>query len=64
MSVIFWAIGLVLIVEGLALALAPLRMEDLLKVLATLSRDQKRLIGLIAAGLGAVSIWLARLMGG
>ncbi len=64
MGIVFWAIGLVLIVEGLVLALAPLRIEDALRMLAKLDRDQKRVIGLIAAGLGVALIWLARLVGG
>jgi uncharacterized protein len=64
MSVLAWAIGLVLIVEGLVLALAPLRFEDVLRTLAGFSRDQKRLIGLIAVALGAVLVAVARAMGG
>lgn len=64
MSMVLWALGLVLIVEGLALALAPLRMEDLLRFFAALSRDQRRTIGLIAAAGGALLIWLGRLVGG
>lgn len=64
MSVVFWAVGLVLIVEGLVLALAPLRIEDVLRLLASLDRDQKRLIGLIAVALGATLVWAARVIGG
>jgi uncharacterized protein len=64
MSVLAWAIGLVLIVEGLVLALAPLRFEDVLRTLVGFSRDQKRLIGLIAVALGAVLVAVARAMGG
>ncbi len=64
MSVIFWAIGLVLIVEGLVLALAPLRIDDVLKMLARLDRDQKRMIGLVGVALGAAMVWLARALGG
>lgn len=64
MSLILWAIGLVLIVEGLVLALAPLRIEDMLRMIAGLSRDQKRMIGLVAVSLGVVLVWLARGIGG
>lgn len=64
MSVILWAAGLVLIVEGLVLALAPLRLEDVLRLMAGLSRDQKRAIGLGAVALGAVLVWLGRVAGG
>jgi uncharacterized protein YjeT (DUF2065 family) len=50
----------VLIVEGLALALAPSRMEEVLRLIASLSRDQRRGIGLVALALGVVLVWLAR----
>jgi uncharacterized protein len=64
MSVILWAIGLVLIVEGLVLALAPLRIEDMLRMIAALSRDRKRAIGLAAVAIGTGLVWLARTLGG
>lgn len=60
MSLLALAIGLVLVVEGLALALAPRRMEDALRALASLSQDQRRAIGLAALALGVVLVWLAR----
>lgn len=58
MSVILLAIGLVLVIEGLAFALAPSRLEDLLALLAAMSQDRRRMIGLIAVALG-VAINLA-----
>jgi uncharacterized protein len=60
MGLVVLAIGLVLVVEGLALALAPRRMEDALRALAALSQDQRRAIGLAALALGVVLVWLAR----
>ncbi len=60
MSLLVLAIGLVLVVEGLALALAPRRMEDALRALAALSQDQRRAIGLAALALGVFLVWLAR----
>jgi uncharacterized protein len=63
-SIVLWAIGLVLIVEGLVLALAPLRIDDLLKLVARLDRDQKRMIGLTGVAVGAGLVWLARALGG
>ena len=54
------ALGFVLIVEGLMLALAPRRIEDTLRLLAGLGLDQRRLIGLVALGLGVVLLWLVR----
>jgi uncharacterized protein YjeT (DUF2065 family) len=59
MSVVILAIGLVLAVEGLVLALAPRRMEDALRLILTLAEDQRRLIGLLALALGVVLIWLS-----
>lgn len=59
MGLLVLAIGLVLVVEGLALALAPRRMEDALRALAALSQDQRRAIGLGALALGVLLIWLS-----
>ena len=59
MSLVILAIGLVLAIEGLVLALAPRRVEDALRVLATLGLDQRRMIGLGALGLGVLLLWLA-----
>jgi len=63
LSVILLAIGLVLVIEGLAFALAPSRLEDLLALLAAMSQDRRRMIGLIAVALGVAIIWLARSLG-
>ena len=62
MSVLFWALAVVLIVEGLALALAPLRVEDALRLLARLGREQRRMIGLIAIALGALVLYAVQLV--
>jgi uncharacterized protein len=61
MSLLALAVGLVLIVEGLALALAPSRMEQVLRLIASLSRDQRRSIGLVALAAGVGLVWLARM---
>ena len=57
------AFGLVLVVEGLALALAPSRMEDLLAAFAQMPRDRRRLLGLAAVAIGVSLVWLARRLG-
>lgn len=54
------AIGLVLVIEGLALALAPSRIEDLLATFAAMSRDKRRMLGLGALAIGVVLVWLGR----
>jgi uncharacterized protein YjeT (DUF2065 family) len=61
MTVVFLAIGLVLIVEGLVYALAPHLIEDLLEALRRLPLDQRRLIGLLCLASGLVLIWLSQL---
>jgi uncharacterized protein YjeT (DUF2065 family) len=60
MSFVLLAIGLVLAVEGLALALAPRRLEDALRAILSLTVDQRRMIGLGALALGVLLVWLAR----
>lgn len=53
------AVGLVFVVEGLVLALAPARMERFLEWLAGLSRDRRRALGLAAVAAGVALVWLA-----
>ena len=54
------AIGLVLVVEGLVIALAPSRLEDLLKVLMDIPVEQRRFLGLVAVAIGTGLVWLAK----
>ena len=64
MTVVLLALGLVLAVEGLAMALAPSRMEEALRMLAEMPPERRRVLGLAALALGVVLIWLSRLAGG
>ena len=57
---VLMGLGLGLVIEGLALALAPRRMEDVLRFIASLRHDQRRMIGLAAMTAGVVLIWLVR----
>lgn len=59
MSHVVLALGLVLAVEGLVMALAPRRIEDALRLIASLGIDQRRMIGLAALALGVLVAWLA-----
>lgn len=52
-------LGLVLVIEGLALALAPSRLRQVLEFLAALPPDRARLLGLAATALGTACLWLA-----
>jgi hypothetical protein len=51
------------VIEGLVLALAPLRLEQLLQALASLGRDQRRMLGLVTVALGVGLVLLARHFG-
>lgn len=57
------ALGLVLIFEGLVFALAPRRLDEILRVLAEMPFDARRLIGILALVGGIVLITIARMMG-
>ena len=59
MSHLVLALGLVLAVEGLVMALAPRRIEDTLRLVASLGIDKRRVIGLVALALGVLLVWLA-----
>ncbi|WP_375175326.1 DUF2065 domain-containing protein [Pseudooceanicola sp.] len=62
-GVAFLALGLVLIVEGLAYALAPSLVERLLEALRALPFDQRRILGLAAMTFGVVLVWAAKWLG-
>lgn len=53
------AVGLVLSLEGLVLALAPSRIDDLLELVRRMPLDMRRNIGIGAMALGLALIWLA-----
>ena len=53
-------LGLVLVIEGLALALAPSRIEEALAFLASLGPERRRVLGLAALALGVAVIWIVR----
>lgn len=57
------ALGLVAVAEGLVLALAPSRVEQVLAMMANLSVETRRLIGLVSMALGATLIALVRWIG-
>ncbi|SDI15978.1 DUF2065 domain-containing protein [Lutimaribacter saemankumensis] len=59
----FLALGLVLIVEGLAYALAPSLVEQMLEMLRMLPEATRRNVGLLAMALGVVLVWMAKALG-
>jgi uncharacterized protein len=57
---ILTGLGLVAVIEGLVLALAPLRFDQLLEALRQMPVETRRNIGLAAVTLGVFLVWLAR----
>ena len=64
MSLLLTGIGLVLAIEGLAWALAPSRMEEALRLIAGLSPEQRRAIGLAALAVGILLLATSRHLAG
>ncbi|EKE44388.1 hypothetical protein OCGS_1226 [Oceaniovalibus guishaninsula JLT2003] len=62
MATLVLALGMVLVAEGLVLALAPSRVEDLLDLLRTIPVEARRLMGLAALAIGAALVAAARLI--
>lgn len=61
LSEIVVALGLLAVVEGLALSLlAPKKLEDLLSKLAAMPYDARRIFGLLLIVIGIAIIWLSR----
>ncbi|MFY2826145.1 DUF2065 domain-containing protein [Ruegeria sp. MALMAid1280] len=63
MGMILLAFGLVLIVEGLAYALAPSLIERMLEALRSLPEQARRLVGLLCVVSGLVLLWGAYQVG-
>jgi uncharacterized protein YjeT (DUF2065 family) len=55
-----FGLGLVAIVEGLVLALAPGRLRAALETIDRLDPEQVRLIGLAGVAVGVGLVWLVR----
>jgi hypothetical protein len=51
-------IGMVLVIEGLVFALLPGRLEDMLRMLAEIPVDTRRILGLSAMTLGVIVVSL------
>lgn len=60
MELILLGLGLVLVFEGLVLALLPHRLEELIKMLNDIPFETRRVMGLGAVALGVFLIWLTR----
>ncbi len=53
-------LGVVAVVEGLVLVLIPMRLEDVIKAIGRLGKDQRRIAGLLIMTLGAALVWVAK----
>lgn len=60
MSEIITAIGLVFVIEGLAYALIPGGMKQILALMADMPDESIRNTGLVAVAMGVAVVWLAR----
>ena len=63
MATALWALGLVLVIEGLVYALAPGLVERLLQALQAMPLEQRRLVGLLALATGVALLWAAYALG-
>jgi hypothetical protein len=55
-SALIWGVGLVLVIEGLAYALAPLFVENMLRQMSEIPIKSRRIFGVSSALLGAVML--------
>lgn len=60
MELILLGLGLVLVFEGLVLALMPNRLEELIKMINEIPVETRRNFGLAAVAVGVFLVWLAR----
>ena len=63
MSTVLLALGLVMIVEGLAYALAPSLVERMLEMLRSLPESAVRQVGWLVVVTGAILVWAAFQLG-
>jgi uncharacterized protein YjeT (DUF2065 family) len=62
-GLILMGLGLVLVIEGLVMALAPRRIDELLDLMRAMPVETRRFVGLAALAVGVGVIWLARAAG-
>lgn len=54
------ALGLAVVIEGALYALFPAHMKRMIVSVLALPEDKIRLIGLVMAGVGVLTVWLVR----
>ena len=60
MELILLGLGLVLVFEGLVLALLPGRLDEIIRMLEEIPLETRRLFGLGAVALGVLLVWLGQ----
>ena len=60
MAELLWALGLVMVIEGLAYVLAPNLILEMLRTLSQYSTEHRRMVGAIIALIGALILWVIR----
>ena len=53
-------LGLVLVIEGLVVALAPSRLDDVVEMLRRIPVDNRRMIGLSMVAAGVFMVWMVK----
>jgi hypothetical protein len=64
LEAILLGLAMALVIEGLVLALAPRRLEDLMAMISQIPFETRRMIGLICVGLGVVAVGVVRVVFG
>jgi uncharacterized protein YjeT (DUF2065 family) len=59
MGVILLGLGLVLVFEGLVLALLPNRLEEIVRMIGEMPVETRRTIGLGAVAAGVLLVWVS-----
>jgi uncharacterized protein len=59
MGTILWAVGLVLVVEGLTYALVPSQLKRMMAGIMDMTNEQLRMAGTLALAAGVLVVWLA-----
>lgn len=60
MELVLLGLGLVLVFEGLVFALAPSRLEELIRLIAEMPLETRRALGLGAVAVGVLMVWASR----
>lgn len=63
MAAVLFAVGIVLVFEGLVYALVPGQMRRMAELMRDMPEEQLRITGTAALGVGVLLLWLTRVIG-